>query len=92
MTELTEPEDPTSRPDPGWPHRDARDFGQDIRDPQVVQAVAGLLDLPGLPAADHEAVYNRLHDDLLAALNSDPTGSGPTGSGPTGGAQAEGMS
>jgi len=34
--------------------------------------MARLLDIPGLPTADHETVYNELHDELLAALNSDP--------------------
>ena len=68
MTELTEPDHPTDQPAPEWPQAP----GQDIRDPQVAQATARLLDLPGLPAAEHEAVYNVLHDELLAALNSDP--------------------
>ncbi|MEW1812901.1 hypothetical protein AB0284_19645 [Pseudarthrobacter phenanthrenivorans] len=83
MTELTEPDHPAARPAPEWPHGDAHDPGQGIKDPQVAQAIAGLRDLPGLPAADHEAVYNRLHDDLLAALNSDPANSDPTNGPPT---------
>ena len=82
MTELTEPDDPTIQPAPEWPKAD----GQDITDPQVAQAVARLLDLPGLPAADHEAAYNLLHDDLLAALNSDPAEMASPVTGPDGGA------
>ena len=82
MTELTEPEDPTIQPAPEWPQAD----GRDITDPPVAQAVARLLDLPQLPAADHEAVYNLLHDDLLAALNSDPADVTAPGTGPDGGA------
>lgn len=85
MTELTEPDDPAARPAPDWPHGDAHGPGQDIKDPQVEQAIAGLRDLPGLPAADHEAVYNRLHDDLLAALNSEPANSEPANGAPTNG-------
>ncbi|WP_457949432.1 hypothetical protein ACTAQI_02895 [Pseudarthrobacter sp. alpha12b] len=80
MTELTEPDHATAEPAPEWPQT-----GQDITDPQVAQATARLLDLPGLPTADHEAVYNMLHDDLLAALNSDPASGDPTGSAQAGG-------
>ncbi|MFC4398153.1 MULTISPECIES: hypothetical protein [Micrococcaceae] len=72
MTELTEPDDSTAQPTPEWPQAASRDSGQEISDPQVARAVARLSDIPGLPAADHEAVYNGLHDELLAALNSDP--------------------
>jgi len=82
MTELTEPEDPTIQPAQEWPQADR----QDLTDPQVAQSVARLLDLPGLPAADHESVYNLLHDDLLAALNSDPADVAFPGTGPDGGA------
>ncbi|MDQ0769762.1 hypothetical protein QF031_002511 [Pseudarthrobacter defluvii] len=72
MTELTEPDDSTAQPAPEWPNAAMRDIGQDGADPQVGRAMARLLDIPGLPAADHESVYNELHDELLAALNSDP--------------------
>jgi hypothetical protein len=75
MTELTEPDDAPARPAPEWP----QPGGQDITDPEVAQAIAGLFDLPGLPVEDHETVYNGLHDELLAALNSDPAESGPAG-------------
>ena len=70
MTELTEPENVPAQPAPEWPQTD----GQDIPDPQVAQAMHRLTEIPGLAAADHEDLYNRLHDDLLAALNTDPTG------------------
>ena len=82
MTELTEPDHPTAQPAPEWPEA----AGQDIGDPQVAEATARLLDLPGLPAAEHEPLYNALHDDLLAALNSDPAGINPAGSNESGGA------
>ena len=82
MTELTEPDDTPARPAPGWP----QPGGQDITDPEVAQAIAGLFDLPGLPVEDHETVYNGLHDELLAALNSDPAETGPAAPGPAGGA------
>lgn len=81
MTELTEPDDTPARPAPGWP----QPGGQDITDPQVAQAIAGLFDLPGLPVEDHETVYNGLHDELLAALNSDPSGADAAEPGPAGG-------
>ena len=72
MTELTEPDDSTAQPAPEWPHAAMRDRGQETTDPQVARAMVRLLDIPGLPTADHETVYNELHDELLAALNSDP--------------------
>jgi hypothetical protein len=78
MTELTEPDDATAQPGPEWPQPGA----QDIPDPQVAQAVARLFEIPGIPVADHEAVYDGLHDELLAALNSDPAES-PAGTGPS---------
>ncbi|UUL75842.1 hypothetical protein NG819_17300 [Pseudarthrobacter sp. Fe7] len=54
MTELIEPDHASAQPAPEWPQA----AGQDITDPQVAQAIARLRDLPGLPAADHETVYN----------------------------------
>ncbi|MDQ0664937.1 hypothetical protein QFZ35_003435 [Arthrobacter ulcerisalmonis] len=82
MTELTEPDDATAQPAPEWPQPGA----QVITDPQVAQALATLPDIPGLPAADHESVYNGLHDELLAALNSDPPDGDPSETNPVGGA------
>ena len=85
MTELTEPDDSTAQPAPEWPHAAMRDLGQETTDPQVARAMARLLDIPGLPTADHETVYNELHDELLAALNSDPSGADAAQPGPAGG-------
>jgi hypothetical protein len=75
MTELTDPDDSTAQPAPEWPRAASQDIGQGIADPQVARIVARLLDIPGLPTAEHEAVYNELHDELLSALNSDPVNS-----------------
>ncbi|UKA72698.1 hypothetical protein [Arthrobacter sp. FW306-06-A] len=86
MTELTEPDDSTAQPAPEWPQPVAGDNGQRISDPQVARAVARLSGIPGLPAADHEAVYNGLHDELLAALNSDPIDQVRAATGRAGGA------
>jgi hypothetical protein len=79
MTELTEPDNVPAQPAPEWPQAG----GKDITDPRVAQAMARLQEIPRLPAVDHETLYSRLHDDLLAALNSDPTDSDPTDSDPT---------
>ncbi|MFF1880381.1 hypothetical protein ACFVVC_02770 [Pseudarthrobacter sp. NPDC058196] len=85
MTELTEPDDAPAQPAPEWPHAD----GQDIPDPRVAQATERLREVPRLPTADHEDLYNRLHDDLLAALNdptdSDATDGAPAATAPAGG-------
>ena len=86
MTELTEPDDSTGQPTPEWPQHASRGSGQEITDPQVARAVARLSDIPGLPAADHEAVYNELHDQLLAALDSDPIDQVRAATGRSGGA------
>jgi len=77
MTELTEPNDSTAQPAPEWPRAALQDTAQEITDPQVARATARLLEIPGLPVAEHEALYNELHDRLLAALNSDPVSSTP---------------
>jgi hypothetical protein len=69
MTELTEPEPAAAQPSPDWPRTD--DAG--IADPVVAQAFARLNSLPQIPVAEHEAAYNDLHDELLAALNAEPT-------------------
>ncbi|TNB73402.1 hypothetical protein FHJ30_08100 [Arthrobacter sp. BB-1] len=81
MTELTEPESAAAQPSLDWP--ETGDAG--VSDPAVAHALARLVALPQVPVAEHEAVYNELHDELLAALNSDPANSDP-GSGPTDGA------
>ena len=86
MTELTEPDDSTAQPTPEWPQAASPDNGQEITDPQVARAVARLSDIPGLPASDHEVVYNELHDELLAALNSDPIDQVRAATGRAGGA------
>jgi hypothetical protein len=78
MTELTEPDNVPAQPAPEWPQAG----GQDITDKHVARAMGRLQEIPRLPAADHETLYSRLHDDLLAALNSDPTDSDPTDSAP----------
>jgi len=82
MTELTDPDDSTAQPAPEWPRAASQDAGQDISDPEVARITARLRDIPGLPAAEHEAVYNELHDELLSALNSDPVNSDPVNSDP----------
>jgi hypothetical protein len=74
MTELTKPDNVPAQPAPEWPQAP----GQDITDPHVAQAVARLQEMPRLPAADHEDRYSRLHDELLAALNSDPNNTDPS--------------
>jgi hypothetical protein len=74
MTELNEPESAAAQPSPDWP--DIGDAG--VTDPVVAQALARLDALPQVPVAEHEREYNGLHDELLAALNSEPPNSGPT--------------
>lgn len=78
MTELTESEPAAAQPSPDWPS--ASDAG--VTDPVVARALARLEALPQIPAADHETVYNELHDELLAALNSEPANSEPPSSDP----------
>jgi hypothetical protein len=81
MTELNEPESAAAQPSPDWPY--VGDAG--VTDPAVAQALARLDALPQVPVAEHEREYNELHDELLAALNSESTNSEPTNSGPTDG-------
>ena len=76
MTELTEPLPAAAQPSPDWPGTG----GAGVTDPVVAQALARLGALPQVPVAEHEAVYNELHDELLAALNSDPANSDPANS------------
>ena len=78
MTELTEPEPAAAQPSPDWPGTS----DADVTDPVVAQALARLGALPQVPVAEHETVYNELHDELLAALNSDPGSSDPGSSDP----------
>jgi hypothetical protein len=81
MTELNEPESAAAQPSPDWPG--IGDAG--VTDPVVAQALARLDALPQVPVAEHEREYNELHDELLAALNSEPTNSEPANSGATDG-------
>ncbi|HEU4668217.1 MAG TPA: hypothetical protein VFS79_11190 [Arthrobacter sp.] len=73
MPELTEPEPAAAQPSPDWP--EASDA--DVTDPVVAQALARLGALPQAPVGEHETFYDELHDQLLAALNSDPSSSDP---------------
>lgn len=58
---------------PEWPEPGAEQIG----DPEIASIVAALRGVPGMPGADHEAVYSELHDALLEALNEDaPNGAG----------------
>jgi hypothetical protein len=73
MTELTgSPE--AAQPSPDWPRLDTAA----ISDRVVAQALTRLDALPQAPAAEHEAAYSRLHDELLEALNADPENAQPT--------------
>jgi hypothetical protein len=78
MTELTEPEPAAAQPSPDWSQ--ASDTG--VTDAVVAQALARLGALPQVPVAEHETVYNELHDELLAALNSDAANSDAANSDP----------
>ncbi|MBX7446134.1 MULTISPECIES: hypothetical protein [unclassified Arthrobacter] len=82
MTELSTDDGPAAvQPSPDWPASQ-----KEVADPLVQRALDHLETLPQAPASEHEAVYNMLHDELLAALNEDPAGSGPEADHPTGGA------
>jgi hypothetical protein len=81
MTELNEPESAAAQPSPDWPG--IGDAG--VTDPVVAQALARLGALPQVPVAEHEREYNELHDELLAALNSEPTNGEPPNISPTDG-------
>lgn len=78
MTELTQPDPAAAQPSPDWPETG----GPDVTDPVVAQAMTRLGALPQVPVAEHETLYNELHDELLAALNSEPAKSEPAKSGP----------
>ncbi|MGX1161581.1 hypothetical protein FBY31_0041 [Arthrobacter sp. SLBN-100] len=80
MTELSTPdESAAAQPSPDWP----LDSQPAVTDQLVQQALAPLDALPGVPVAEHEAVYDALHDELRTALDSDPTISDPTIGDPT---------
>jgi hypothetical protein len=69
MTELSPlDESAAAQPFPEWPGGPA-----EVADHLVQQSLAPLNALPGSPVADHEAVYNELHDHLRAALDADPS-------------------
>ncbi|PNI08086.1 hypothetical protein CXX84_13990 [Arthrobacter sp. AFG7.2] len=79
MTELSHPDESApAQLSPDWP--DTTDTG--VTDPVVLHALARLDALPKVPVSDHESAYNRLHDELLAALNSVPADSVPADSDP----------
>ncbi|TLM81543.1 hypothetical protein FDW83_15305 [Pseudarthrobacter sp. NamE2] len=82
MTELTDSAGHlAAQPSPDWPQAS----GTSITDPAVAAVLARLETLPQSPVADHEAVYNGLHDVLLDALNAEPGDGGPAGNPATGG-------
>jgi hypothetical protein len=65
MTELSPTdESAAAQPSPDWP--------LDSQPEVVHQALAPLKALPAVSVAEHEAVYNDLHDQLRAALDADP--------------------
>ena len=69
MTELSAPdESAAAQPSPDWPLNGRHG----VTDQLVHRALAPLDVLPGIPVADHEEVYNALHDNLRAALDTDP--------------------
>jgi hypothetical protein len=77
MTELSHPDESApAQLSPDWP--DTTDT--EVTDPVVLRALARLDALPQVPVSDHESAYNELHDELLAALNSDPANSDPANS------------
>jgi hypothetical protein len=70
MTELSPPdESAAAQPSLDWP----LDSQPEVTDQLVRQVLAPLKALPGAPVAEHEAVYNALHDELGTALDSDPS-------------------
>ena len=69
MTELSPTdESAAAQPSPDWP----LDSQPEVTDQLVHQALAPLKALPAVSVAEHEAVYNDLHDQLRAALDADP--------------------
>lgn len=83
MTELAEPdESAAAQPSTDWPETDT----EGVTDPSVADLLTRLGALPPLPLGEHEAAYNELHDELLAALNADPAGDEEAPARPDGGA------
>lgn len=85
MTELNRVLNPELKPEPNppsgadpeaqesridWPESPA---GAAAQDPDVGALLERLGALPDLPVADHGEVYAGLHDDLMEALNADPS-------------------
>lgn len=82
MTELTEPhESSAAQPSTQWPETDSAG----VTDPPVAGVLTLLGVLPRLPIGEHEAAYNELHDELLAALNANPAGEEDAPARPDGG-------
>jgi hypothetical protein len=80
MTELSpSDESAAAQPSPDWPLNSQHG----VTDQLVHQALAPLDGLPGIPVADHEEVYNALHDNLRAALDTDPASEGPASTDPS---------
>jgi hypothetical protein len=69
MTELSHPdESAAAQPSPDWP----RTSHAEVTDHLVQQSLGRLDALRRLPVAEHEAAYSQLHDELRAALDTDP--------------------
>ncbi|MCU1567273.1 MAG: hypothetical protein JWQ56_2210 [Pseudarthrobacter sp.] len=82
MNELSPPdESAAAQPSPEWPLNGKHE----VTDHMVHQALAPLDGLPGTPVADHEEVYNELHDNLRAALDTDAASTPPSSSAPSDG-------
>jgi hypothetical protein len=80
MTELSSPDEyAAAQPSSDWPLNSQ----PEVTDRVIHQALAPLHALPGVRVADHEGVYNALHDELRAALDADPTVADPTVADPT---------
>jgi hypothetical protein len=79
MTELSLPnESAAAQPSPDWPPGSQ----SEVTDHLVRRALVSLDGLPGTPVAGHEAVYNDLHDQLRAALDTDPASASPASANP----------
>ncbi|VXB10017.1 conserved hypothetical protein [Arthrobacter sp. 9AX] len=70
MSELSPlDESAAAQPFPEWPSGSHAE----VADHLVQRSLAPLNALPGTPVAEHEAIYNELHDHLRAALDADPS-------------------